>query len=369
MDEKIYLSPPNIDYKVYNNIKTALDSGWISPVGSFIDDFTNKLNSYFNKKILLTNSGTSSLHLALKIVNIQKDDYVLCSNFTFAASAFPILYEKAIPIFIGSEEQTWNLSPDYLNLAIEQLNKKKIKPKALILAHIYGMPAQLDEIIKICNLNKIVLIEDSAEAFGSKYNDQPLGALGKIGILSFNGNKIITCSTGGAIILSDIESLEYAKKLSNQSKENTDYYLHNELGYNYALSNVLAAIGDSQIEKLNLKVNKRREIYKHYFKFLKEKFDIQHQYESYKSFSNRWLSSFIFPTNINHKIKNSLAFNNIETRYLWNPLHNQKAFANSLYFGNKILDNFLFENGLSLPSGDNLTLDNLEKIINIIKKL
>ncbi len=366
---KIYLSPPHINDDEIKNVYLALKSGWVSPFGSFITDFTQKLSDYFDKPVLLTNSGTSAIHLALRISGIKEGDFVLCSNFTFAATAFPIIYQKAIPVFIGSENETWNLSPEFLNEAIIKLKKKNIHPKAIIIAHIYGMPAKMDEIITICKNHDIIIIEDAAEALGSTYQETPLGQLGNFGILSFNGNKIITCSTGGALIFPDNDQFLYAKKLASQAKEDVDYYKHEELGYNYAQSNILAAIGYSQFDKLHEKVKKRRGIFNYYLAFFKDKIEVNYQKENKHSFSNRWLSSFTFPKTINKKIKESLHQNNIESRYLWNPLHKQKVFKDNLFFGDKKSEEQLFEQGLSLPSGDNLKNVDLQKITEILEKV
>lgn len=363
---KIYLSPPHIDQSEINSVIDALNSGWISPYGSYVKDFSNKLSRYFKKEVLLTNSGTSSIHLALKLSGIQDGDFVLCSNFTFAATAFPILYEKAFPVFIGSENETWNMSPGFLQSAIEDLKRKGIKPKVLIIAHIYGMPAQMKDIIDICKNNKIIIIEDAAEALGSFYHNKPLGSIGNYGILSFNGNKIITTSQGGALILPNKKSYKYAEKLAFQAKEKVDYYKHNEIGYNYSTSNILAALGSKQFDKLEKKVNRRREIFNYYFSNFENKINFDYQKELKNNFTNRWLSVFIFPPSINKKIKYILSKNNIESRYVWNPLNKQKVFKNFLYYGNKNLENKLFSNGLCLPSGDHLNSNDLDKIVELI---
>ena len=370
MKTKIYLSPPSIDKTEISNVVSALESGWISPFGSFTDSFTKALSEYFGRKTLLVNSGTSAIHLALRVLGIKEGDYVLCSNFTFAATVFPVLYQKAIPVLVGSEQDTWNLSPDYLEEALSSLRKKGIIPKALVLAHVYGMSAQLEKIIKICEENNILLIEDSAEALGSHHNNIPLGSWGRVGVISFNGNKIVTCSTGGALILPDEETFNYAKKLAAQAKEPADYYLHNEVGYNFAQSNILAAIGLGQFEKLRKKVEKRRQIFDRYWTFFKEKTEIRIQREDKNDFSNRWLSTFCFlEKSLNKKIKDALEKENIESRFLWNPMHAQPVFREAEYFGNKNLDMNLFENGLCFPSGDNLQNEELERILDVLKRV
>lgn len=314
---------------------------------------------------MLTNTGTSAIHLALMGCNIQPDDYVLCSNFTFAASAFPILYQKANPVFIGIEKQTWNISPEFLSKAIQKLHQKNIKPKALIIAYCYGNPAQWNEIETICNENNIKIIEDAAEALGSSYQNIPLGVLGEYGTLSFNGNKIITCSIGGALISrNNLQSLE---KTAHQAKENLAYYHHQSVGYNYAQSNILAALGFAQFQKLGKRVAKRRQNFDFYYRELQEIIEL-YQQELPKSVTNRWLSTFVFKNLKGTDIIEKLNQNNIESRRLWKPMTQQPVFKNALYFGNEF-ESTLFENGICLPSGSNLKSEELENIVALIKSL
>lgn len=363
MDFKIYLSPPSHSEKEIKTSKGAIDSNWISTQGNYIDTFKQDLETYFDTNVLLTNSGTSAIHLALIAAGVKRDDLVLCSNFTFAASAFPILYQEALPVFVGCETETWNMSPTYLKSALDNLVKK---PKALILTHVYGMPANLNEIKSICKEYDIVLIEDAAEAMGSEFDNQKVGTFGDFGIISFNGNKIITCSSGGALLSHDADQLAYAKKIASQAKENVDYYKHEEVGYNYLQSNILAAIGQAQFSSLKERVEKRRATFNYYKKAFSDFSEIASQIENEFSYSNYWLSSFIFPEGKNHLIKENLKNERIESRYLFNPLNQQKVFRDFLYFGDEIELQW-FKKGLSLPSGFELTIEQQDLIINLIK--
>jgi len=363
--KRIFLSPPHISKKEQEAVNNALESGWIAPMGTYIDAFTSILEKHYQSNILLTNSGTSAIHLALITLKIKKNDIVLCSNFTFAATAFPILYEKATPYFIGIERETWNISPEFLSDAISKLKSQGKKPKALLLAYSYGMPAKWAEIEKICTENDIIIIEDAAEAVGSTYNDTPLGTFGEFGILSFNGNKIITCSSGGALISKDKTKIEYSKKIASQAKEKVNFYKHNELGYNYLQSNILAAIGHEQFKQIENKVAKRRENFEYYMGNLEE-YIIDYPKELKNTFSNRWLSSFIVKNS--EKVTSELEKQNIESRKLWFPLNKQKIFSRYKYSGDHY-ENELFANGICLPSGNNLTIQDLFKVCEIIKKI
>ncbi len=365
MSFSIYLSPPVHGENELKNAQDAIQSGWISTQGPYIESFTSELDAFFNKKTLLTNSGTSAIHLALILAGIRQNDRVLCSNFTFAASANPILYQKGIPIFVGIEKKSWNICPKFLLQAIQQ---SEIKPKALVLTHVYGMPAQMDEIVTICAENNIILIEDAAEALGATYNKKHIGSFGEYGILSFNGNKIITTSSGGALICRDNKEKNKAKKIASQAKEAKDFYFHKKLGYNYLQSNILAAIGQAQFEKLPNFVVKRRKIFTKYQNAFQSDSRIISQKESTNEFSNRWLSSFVFPENKNKEIREKLLENSIETRYLFTPLNSQPLFSKYAYFGEHY-ENELFENGLSLPSGNQLNESEQNEIINIIKNI
>ena len=356
--------------KVY--VAEAFSSNWVAPLGPNVDAFEKQLATYTGVKGAVSlNSGTGALHLALKILGIKKDDVVLCQSFTFAASAFPITYCDAVPVFIDSERETWNMDPVLLETAINEQVAKGKKPAAILVVHLYGMPAKMNEITEIARRYEIPVIEDAAEALGSIYDGRPCGSLGKIGILSFNGNKIITTSGGGAMTSDDAEIISKARHLSAQAKEPAPYYLHREIGYNYRLSNVLAGIGRGQMEVLPERVNKRREIFEFYKKELKQVEGISFLTEPEGSFSNRWLSTIVFDkkmgTGINEAVRVELEKENIETRALWKPLHQQPVFESCLSYNNGVSDD-LFATGLCLPSGSNTPGESLEKVVYEIKK-
>ncbi len=347
-------------------IQQAFETNYIAPIGQNIDLFEEKLASFIgqNKKVVALNSGTSAIHLALQLLNVQKDDVVICPSFTFVATANPILYSGAIPIFVDSENKTWNICP---NLLVEAIESSQKKPKAIIVVHTYGMPAQMNEILEISNKYQIPIIEDSAEALGSFYNNKACGTFGDFGIFSFNGNKIITTSAGGALVCSNDEQKNKTLFLATQAKENTPFYEHLELGYNYRMSNVLAGIGCGQMEVLDDFIQKRQENFKVY----KENFEnllIQFQDpNNTKIQSNYWLTSILFENEkIRAKVEQELFENNIECRRLWKPLHQQKLFSNNKSFTNGISE-MLFHKGLSLPSGSNLSEDDQNRIIKIIQ--
>lgn len=353
-------------------VSEAFTSNWVAPLGPNVDAFEKQLAEFTQVKGAVSlSSGTGALHLALKILGIKNDDVVLCQSFTFAASAFPITYCGARPVFIDSEPGTWNMDPDLLEKAIEDQRKKGVMPAAIMVVHLYGMPAMMDEILAIASRHGIPVIEDAAEALGSTYMDKPCGSLGKIGILSFNGNKIITTSGGGALTSNDEEIIFKARHLSAQAKENAPFYLHKEVGYNYRLSNVLAGIGRGQMEVLEERVNKRRNIFDFYSRELATVEGVSFPVEPTGFFSNRWLTTVLFEESlgkgINEEIRLALEKCNIESRALWKPLHQQPVFADCENYNNGVADE-LFATGLCLPSGSNTSDENLEKVVQEIKK-
>ncbi len=372
----ILLSPPSISSLEKNSVQNAMQSNWIAPVGPDINRFekylSQKMNNYGSVAL---NSGTSALHLALKLLNIKQNDYIICQSFTFAGSVFPIIYEKAIPVFVDSDPFSWNIDPILLEKTILDLKKKRIKPKAIIVVDLYGMPANYIELNKISKKYSIPLIEDAAEALGSTFNNKSCGTFGKFGVLSFNGNKIITTGGGGALISKNNSYINKAKFLSQQSREKKIYYEHKHIGYNYRLSNVSASIGFGQIQKLENFVNKRRSNFEIYKNFLQEYDFIDYQKEfhekNYKSYSNRWLSTFNFNIKNSNKFINSLiksmAKNNIEVRPLWKPMHLQPIFKKLKVYSNGVSAN-LFKSGICLPSGNYLSNNDLDKILSILKK-
>lgn len=350
-------------------IQKALDSSWITSGGPNVGDFEKVLESYIKESSFVTalNSGTSAIHLALILLGVKEGDEVICQSMTFSASANPILYQAAIPVFVDSELDTWNICPENLEIAIKDRIKKGKKPKAIIAVHLYGNPYKVDEIHTIADRYNIPVIEDSAEALGSSYKGKKCGTFGDFGVFSFNGNKIITTSSGGALVTNSKELKEKAIFYATQSKDDAVHYQHSEIGYNYRMSNICAGVGLGQMKILNKNVESRRKInsfYKEIFNSIEGVFLFESINESY--FSNYWLSTILVETN--KKRENlRLAFEkvNIECRPLWKPMHLQPVFEKYPYYGNKIAEN-LFEKGLCLPSGSNLSIKDKNRIEEVI---
>ena len=370
--EKIWLSPPHISDNEQKYVDEAFLQNWIAPAGPHIDRFEKEISNISNNyNVAALSSGTAAIHLALILLGVKKDDIVICSSFTFSASVNPIIYQAAKPVFIDSEIETWNMDPILLKKAIVDCIERGKKPKAIILVHSYGFPAKLNEILKISEKYDIPIVEDAAEAIGSKYNDQPLGTFGEIGIFSFNGNKIITTSSGGALISKNKDYVAKAKFLSTQARDNFPHYEHSEIGFNYRMSNVCAAIGIGQIEVLESRVKKRREIHNFYrtklspIPFISFLNDIQDFY------SNRWLTTILINNNSEIKredVRLELLKNNIESRPLWKPMHIQPIFNSYDNFNNGVSED-LFNRGLCLPSGSNMDENDLCRVVEIIKGL
>ncbi|WP_115461832.1 DegT/DnrJ/EryC1/StrS family aminotransferase [Winogradskyella aurantiaca] len=367
---KIWLSPPHIGTDEVSYIEMALKANHLAYFGENTIEFNSSLRAYSQTKYaVLTNSGTSAIHLALKVLGVESGDHVICQSNSFVASANPILYLNAIPVFIDSEKDTWNMSPDLLDEALNTLKKKGIKPKAIISVDLYGMPCEYDGIRKIANNHEVPILEDSAEALGSSYKGIPCGNLGSIGVYSFNANKIITTSGGGALVTNSKDYCVRADYLANQAKADKAYLWHEELGYNYKFSNVLAGIGVAQLNRLDEYTRRRRHIFNVYQKKLCDlNPEVSFQKESSDSYSNRWLSCFTF-TSFEQKesVKQALLNANIECRSLWFPLHKQPVFRQALSFNNGVSED-LFEKGLCLPSGSNLQANQLEEIISVISE-
>ena len=374
MKDRILLSSPHMSGKEKVYVEEAIESNWVTPLGPFVDKMEAMLSSYTNvPNCAVLNSGTSAIHLALKLSRVSEGDYVICQSMTFSATANPIIYEKAKPVFIDSEKDTWNMCPISLERAIKDLMSKGISPKALLLVHLYGMPAKIDEIIRICNTYNLALIEDAAEAIGSSYKGKACGSFGDFGILSFNGNKMITTSGGGALLSRNEKAIKEAKFLATQAKDNAPHYQHSKIGYNYRLSNISAAIGVAQLEVLDNRVQARRENHEFYYNSLKHLSFISFLKEPKDYYSNRWLSCILIdPIKSGglscNDIRLALEDENIETRPLWKPMHLQPVFKDELYYGNTVASD-LFENGLCLPSGSNLTKTDLERVVNILIKV
>lgn len=368
MNEKIWLSSPHMSGKEQKYIQEAFDTNWIAPLGPNVDGFEQDLIEYLKiTHVAALSSGTAAIQLALILLNVKPGDEVICSSFTFSASANPIVYLGAKPVFIDSEKDTWNMDPYLLEEGIKDRIKKGKKPKAIIVVHLYGMPAKIDKIIAIAEKYDIPVIEDAAEALGSKFKGKSLGTFGEFGILSFNGNKIITTSGGGALISHNAETIKKARFLATQARDEAPHYQHSEIGYNYRMSNILAGIGRGQMEVLEDRVNKRREIHEYYYKSLSHIEGISFLREPSKDyFSNYWLTTILVdPDNTNsitrEDIRLALLKENIDSRPLWKPMHLQPVFKDYISFQNGVSER-LFINGLCLPSGSNMTDNELLRV-------
>ncbi len=353
-------------------VKDAFDSNWIAPAGPHITTFENNLSKISKDYyIAALSSGTAAIHLALVLLNVNHGDNVICSSFTFSATVNPVKYLGANPILIDSESDSWNMCPELLEVAIKEGIAINKKPKAIVLVHLYGIPAKLDEIMRIANDYDIPVIEDAAEALGSKYKKQQLGTFGKMGIYSFNGNKIITTSGGGALICEDEKIIENVKFLATQARDKTPHYEHSEIGYNYRLSNVCAAIGLGQLEILDERVMQKRKINEYYKNELSSIKEISFLEENEGSFSNFWLTTILLDKNITidrEQLRLHLEKDNIEARPLWKPMHLQPVFKECDSYINGVSED-LFSRGLCLPSGTNMTIEDLERVVNKIKEI
>lgn len=373
-NKKIWLSPPHMSGYEKEFVEDAFNTNWIAPLGPNVDGFENDLKNYLNAKdVAVLTSGTSAIHLALILLNVGRDDEVLCQSFTFSASANPIVYQGANPIFIDSEEQTWNMDPNLLEDAIKNRLKAGKKPKAIIYVHLYGMPAMVDEISEISGKYEIPVIEDAAEALGSKYKGKAVGTFGEMGILSFNGNKIITTSGGGALVSNNEFYTQRARFLSTQARDNAPHYEHSTIGYNYRMSNVIAGIGRGQMKVLDERVKLRRRNYEIYKSNLSDYEGIRFYDEPEFAFSNRWLTTITIDDKLTkgisrEKIRKALEADNIESRPLWKPMHLQPVYKDSLSFTNGVSEK-LFKDGLCLPSGSALTISDFDRIFNIFRKI
>ena len=369
MNKKIYLSSPHMSGKEMKYIHEAFDTNWVAPLGPNVNEFENTLQFYLgeNNFVAALNSGTAGIHLALILAGVSQGDEVFCQSFTFSASANPILYVGAKPVFIDSEADTWNMCPKSLEVAILDRLAKGKNLKAVIVVDSYGMPAKWDQIAAIAKKYSLFIIEDAASALGSTYKNQKCGTLGNIGVLSFNGNKIITTSGGGALVAKTSEIKEKAVFFATQSRDNAPHYQHSEVGYNYRMSNIVAGIGRGQMEVLNEHIALRRvmhDFYVSYFKDIKGVTVFTEPNSDY--YSNHWLSAILVnPEQTNGKTREDLRLAldaaNIESRPLWKPMHLQPIFANDPYYGGTLSES-LFQKGLCLPSGSNLDDEDRDRI-------
>lgn len=373
-NKKIWLSPPHMGGEELSYIVDAFETNWIAPLGPNVNAFEKDLATYCGTAgATVLNSGTAAIHLALIELGVGPGDLVICQSFTFSASANPIVYLGAKPVFVDSEMETWNMCPDLLEEAIKGCISKHGKlPKAIIPVHLYGMPAKMNQILKISREYGIRIIEDAAESLGSKYHGKSCGSFGDFGILSFNGNKIITTSGGGAVLSNDLKSLDRIRFLATQARDEASHYQHSEIGYNYRMSNVLAGIGRGQLGVLDQRVQKRREVFDFYQTNLEGIEGLSFLDEPDGHYSNRWLSTVLVDSDKcgihREDIRLKLEENIIESRPLWKPMHQQPVFAESDFYGDGY-SNKLFESGLCLPSGSSLTQNELNRIVEIILSL
>jgi UDP-N-acetylbacillosamine transaminase len=361
---KIFLSPPHMSGKEQKYIDEVFKSNYIAPTGEFVTKFEDSIKEYSGVKYSLAlSSATAGLHLALRVLGVGEGDIVLTSTFTFIGSVNCILYQGATPIFIDSDS-SWNLSPKLLKKAIKELPQK---PKVLIVTHLYGQLAKIEEIASICKENNIYLIEDSAESLGATYKNRQSGSFGDLGVYSFNGNKILTTSGGGMLISNNREWIEKAKFLSTQAKEPFLHYEHKEYGYNYRLSNVLASIGVAQMEVLNLRVTQKRDIFNFYKKELSDISEILFMPEIENSRGNRWLTTLLFHKTNPIKVIEALEKESIESRPLWKPMHIQPLFKGSKSFVDGTSED-MFNRGICLPS-PTASQDELYRVVEVIKQI
>lgn len=373
---KIWLSSPHMGGSEQKYINEAFSQNWIAPLGPNVNGFEEDLKNYLfsaspkkSGEVAVLSSGTAALHLALIILGVEGGDEVLCQSLTFAASANPIMYQGATPVFVDSEPETLNMCPAYLEDAIKDRIKKGKKPKAIIAVHLYGMPYKVEEVHSIASKYEIPVIEDSAEALGSSYREQKCGTFGDLSILSFNGNKIITTSGGGALVARDSKTKEKAVFLATQARDPAPHYQHSEIGYNYRMSNVCAGIGRGQMEVLDNHVNRRREMHQFYQEiFINSDVKVFSE-ASDDIFSNHWLTVIEIKEQkkINREnLRRYLEKENIESRPLWKPMHLQPVFKEAPYYGGRIASK-AFERGLCLPSGSNLGSGEKDRIRNALK--
>lgn len=373
MKEKIWLSSPHMGEKELEFVKEAFTTNWIAPLGPNVNGFEHDLEAFLgnNVHVAALSSGTAAIHLALVILGVKAGDEVICQSMTFSASANPIAYQGALPVFVDSEETTWNMSPEYLELAIQDRIKQGKKPKAIIVVHLYGMPAKMSEIMAVARRYGIPVIEDAAEALGSTYKGQAIGTFGDMGILSFNGNKIITTSGGGALISANVEYIKQARFLATQARDHAPHYQHSHIGFNYRMSNVCAGIGRGQMEVLLQRIAQRRYNFDFYKKALGDIKGIRFMADPGKDYySNHWLTTILVDSKEFSRadIQHALHKENIECRPLWKPMHMQPVFRNASYYGNGVSER-LFDLGLCLPSGSNLTEVELNRVIEHIREV
>ena len=375
MGKRIFLASPHMSKEGYEQkyVKEAFDTNWIAPLGKNVNKFEEELAEYVGAKhAAALSAGTAAMHMALKATGVKEGDIVFCSSLTFSATVNPVAYENATPVFIDSEEETWNMDPKALEKAFE----KYPNPKAVIVAHLYGTPAKMDEIVEICRKHNVTLIEDAAESLGATYKGKQTGTFGKYGIFSFNGNKIITTSGGGMLVSDDEERIQKVRFWSTQAREKARHYEHKEIGYNYRMSNICAGIGRGQLKVLDERIKQKTEIYKRYKEAFKDISEIKMQSVPENTRPNHWLSAFVLDKNSKvrpNDIMDALDAENMESRPVWKPMNMQPVFAKCDFIsacdGEKSIGQRLFENGICLPSDTKMTEEEQNAVIDVIKRL
>lgn len=376
-NERIFLSSPHLTGEEQKYVKKAFDTNWIAPLGENVNMFEKEIAEYTGTSgAVALSSGSAGLHLSLILSDVKQGDLVFCSSLTFIASANPILYQGAVPVFIDSEPDSWNMSPEALKRAFEVSKKNQKLPKAVIVVNLYGQSADMDRLLEICSAYQVPLIEDAAESLGATYNGKKSGAFGKFGVFSFNGNKIITTSGGGMLVSEDLELLDRARFLATQAREKALHYEHTTVGYNYRLSNISAGIGRGQLEVLDNRVNARRKLNARYREAFSGIEGVSFMSEPEGYFSTFWLTAMIFNKEkfqkTPHEIVQELEHFNIECRPVWKPMHRQPLFKDNQYFSHgesQSVSDELFAQGLCLPSGSNMSEEQQEFVIDKLTKV
>ena len=373
MEKRIFLASPHMSEEGYEKeyIKEAFDTNWIAPLGENVNKFEEELANYVGAKCgAALSAGTAAIHMALKALDVKEGDIVFCSSLTFSATANPIIYQNATPVFIDCDRETWNMDPEALKKAFE----KYPNPKAVVIVHLYGTPAKMDEIMAICNEHNVPLVEDAAESLGATYKGKQTGTFGKFGIFSVNGNKIITTSGGGMLVSDDEERIQKVRFWATQSRDKARYYQHSEIGYNYRMSNIVAGIGRGQLKVLNDRLAKKKEIYETYKDAFKDIPEIEMKPVPIDTKPNYWLSTMLLKegskvTPLN--VMEALDKENIESRPIWKPMHMQPVFEkyDFIKVEDKPVSEDIFARGVCLPSDTKMTKEEQQEVIRIIKEL
>lgn len=371
--KRIYLAPPHMSGLEMQYIQEAFDSGWVAPLGPQVDAFEEEFARKVGARYALAlSAGTAGIHLALVHLGVSPGDEVLVSSLTFVASANPVVYQGGRPVFIDSERQSWNMDPNLLEDALKRKAQQGKLPKAVIVVHLYGQSANLDPVVEICDRYGVALIEDAAEALGATYMGRPVGTFGHMGIFSFNGNKIISTSGGGMLVSDEAEVIAHARKLATQSRNNAPHYEHSEVGYNYRMSNILAAIGRAQLRVLDDRVRRKQEIFEVYRQALSDLPGVAFMMEAPWGRHSRWLTIIIVDPDesgiTREDIRVALEQEDIESRPIWKPMHLQPLFRGCEVYGGKVAEE-LFEKGLCLPSGTGMKPEEQDRVIEVIRRV